>query len=242
MARKASTIDQYLAALPAAQRAALQKVRKTIRTASPRADECISYGLPAFRLDGRVLVALGATPSHCAFYPMSATTVAANRDALARYQTSKGAIRFQPNRSLPAALVRKLVKDRMAENARKGSSSFPADVVRLFQDAKILGVRAGTHQRYTAVWVIVAEGRVFVRSWNDKPAGWYRAFRKEPRGRVRVAGREIDVRARPTRSQRLQAAVSDAYGDKYDTNASRKWVRGFRAPKRQLTTLELVRA
>jgi len=242
MPRRPQTIDQYLSTLPAAQRVALEKVRRTVRTVAPRAKECISYGLAAFRLDERMLVALGATAGHCAFYPMSATTVAANRDALARYQTSKGAIRFQADRPLPATLVRKLVKERMSENARKGASSFSAEMVRLFQDAKILGIRAGTHHRYTGVWVVVTSGRVFVRSWNDKPTGWYRAFRKEPRGRVQVAAREIEVVARPTRSQRLRDAVSDAYAHKYDTKASQKWVRGFRAPSRQRTTLELVRA
>ena len=57
--------------------------------------------------------------------------------------------------------------------------------------AKILGVRAGAEHRYTGVWVVVVEGRVFVRSWNDKPTGWYRAFRVQPLGSIQFAGREI---------------------------------------------------
>ena len=110
------TIDEYLAALSDDKRAALQKLRKTIRAAAPKAEECISYQLPAFRLNG-MLVAFGATSNHCAFYPMSSSTVAAYKDELRDYDTSPGTIRFQPDRPLPAALVRKLVKARIAENA-----------------------------------------------------------------------------------------------------------------------------
>jgi len=116
---KLTTIDDYLAALPADQRAALQKLRQTIHAAAPRAEECISYGLAAFRQDG-MLVAFGATRTHCAFYPMSSTMVAAHAEELQRYDTSKGTIRFQPDQPLPATLVRKLVKARLVENqARK---------------------------------------------------------------------------------------------------------------------------
>src|SRR5919202_18913 len=106
--------------------------------------------------------------------------------------------------------------------------------------AKILGVRAGTEHRYTGVWVVVAEGRAFVRPWNDKPTGWYRAFQAEPRGSIQLAGREIAVRARRTRAERLRDAVTRAYAEKYDTKASEKWVRGFAEPRRAATTLELV--
>jgi uncharacterized protein YdhG (YjbR/CyaY superfamily) len=113
MAAKARTIDEYLAALRADQRAALQKLRKTIRAAAPKAEECISYSLPAFRQDG-MLVAFGARAGHCAFYPMSATTVETFQEELERYDTSKGTIRFQPEKPLPVALVRKLVKARLA--------------------------------------------------------------------------------------------------------------------------------
>jgi hypothetical protein len=106
--------------------------------------------------------------------------------------------------------------------------------------AKILGVRAGTEHRYTGVWVVVVEGRAFVRSWNDKPTGWYRAFQAEPLGSIQLAGREIAVRARQTRSERLREAVTRAYAAKYDTKASAKWVRGFAEPGRAVMTLELV--
>ena len=111
----ARNIDEYLAALSVDKRAALDKLRKAIRAAAPKAEECISYQLPAFRLNGRFLVAFGAAANHCAFYPGS-SPVAAHKDELKDYDTSKGTIRFQADKPLPAALVRKLVKARIAEN------------------------------------------------------------------------------------------------------------------------------
>jgi uncharacterized protein YdhG (YjbR/CyaY superfamily) len=117
MPGKPQTIDEYLAALSDDKRAALQKLRKTIRAAAPRAEECMSYQLPAFRLDGRLLVAFGATANHCAFYPMSSSTVEAHKGELEDYDTSKGTIRFHADNPLPVTLVRKLVRARIAENA-----------------------------------------------------------------------------------------------------------------------------
>jgi uncharacterized protein YdhG (YjbR/CyaY superfamily) len=113
---KSKTFDGYLASLPDDQRAALEKLRKTIKAAAPKAEEYVTYGIPAFRLDGKMLVAIGASAKHCAFYPGSSTTVAAHAKELAGYDTSKGTIRFQPEKPLPAALVRKLVKARIAES------------------------------------------------------------------------------------------------------------------------------
>lgn len=122
MARKPPTIDEYLARLSDDQRAALQRLRKAIKAAAPRAEECISYSLPAFCLDGRALVAFGATAKHCAFFPLSGTTIDAHRADLKNYNTSKGTIRFDAGRPLPVALVRKLVKARIAENAQRAES------------------------------------------------------------------------------------------------------------------------
>ena len=113
---KVKTVDEYLARVSDDKRVALQKLRQTIRAAAPRAEECISYQLPAYRQNG-MLVAFGATANHCAFYLMSAATVADHKADLAGYDTSKGTIRFQPDNPLPATLVRKLVKARIAENA-----------------------------------------------------------------------------------------------------------------------------
>jgi uncharacterized protein YdhG (YjbR/CyaY superfamily) len=121
MTKPSKEIDDYLAALDDDNRAALERLRKTIQSAAPKAEECISYRLPAFRLDGKTLVAFGATARHCAFYPMSASTIEAHQADLEGFDTSKGAIRFQPDRPLPAALVRKLVRARTAEN--RGSAA-----------------------------------------------------------------------------------------------------------------------
>ena len=115
MASSPKTIDEYLASLSEDKRTALEKLRRIIRAAAPKAEECISYQLPAFRLNG-MLVGFAATANHCAFYLMSSSTVEAHKDELKDYDTSKGTIRFQADNPLPAALVRKLVKARIAEN------------------------------------------------------------------------------------------------------------------------------
>jgi len=116
------TIDDYLAALEPAKRAALEKLRRDIRAAAPRAEEGISYQLPAFKLAGRLLVCFGAAAKHCAFYP-GAFPVEALGDALAGYATSKGTIRFPPERPLPTALVRKIVKLRIAQIGARGQQA-----------------------------------------------------------------------------------------------------------------------
>ena len=79
MASRPKTIDEYLAALSDDKRTALEKLRRAVRSAAPKAQECICYGLPAFRLDGKPLVAFGAAANHCAFYPMSGSTVEAHK-------------------------------------------------------------------------------------------------------------------------------------------------------------------
>jgi uncharacterized protein YdhG (YjbR/CyaY superfamily) len=117
MAGKPKTIDEYLASLSDDKRAALEKLRMIIKTVAPEAEECISYNLPAFRLNGRMLVAFGAAANHCAFYLMSATTVPAHQGELGDFDTSKGTIRFQPDKPIPTSLLRKLVKARIAENS-----------------------------------------------------------------------------------------------------------------------------
>lgn len=116
---RAKAVDAYLSALGDPQRTALEELRKAIRAAAPSAEECISYQLPAFRHHG-VLVGFGAAANHCALYLMSGTVVAAHRAELADYDVSKGTVRFDPARPLPAALVRRLVKARIAENEARG--------------------------------------------------------------------------------------------------------------------------
>jgi len=117
MPAKFKTIDDYLATVDADKRAVLEKLRKTIKSIVPKAEECFSYGLPAFRLNGKPVAAFAAAAKHCAYYPMSGSVVAALKEELKDYETSKGAIRFQADKPLPAALVRKLLKARLAENS-----------------------------------------------------------------------------------------------------------------------------
>ncbi len=123
----------------------------------------------------------------------------------------------------------------MPENAK-----FPDAVIDAFESAKIIGVRSGTRHAFTGVWVVVVGGRVFARSWSDKPTGWFRAFRREADGTVQVGALELPVRARFTRSGRTLGAVTRALAQKYNTKGSRKWVEGFAEPARELTTLEFV--
>ena len=123
MQTKPKSIDEYLAAVSTDKRAALEKLRKTIKAIVPKAEECISYQIPAFRLDGSALVGFGAAANHCAFYPMSASSIAAHKDDLKTYDTSKGTIRFQANKPLPVALIRKLVKARIKENEERARKS-----------------------------------------------------------------------------------------------------------------------
>lgn len=116
MPASTKTVSSYLAALPDDKRAALEKLRATIKSVAPKAEECMSYGIPAFKLNG-MLVGYGATARHCAFYLMSARTVGDFAEELEGYDTSKGTIRFAADRPLPVSLVRKLVKARIQENA-----------------------------------------------------------------------------------------------------------------------------
>jgi uncharacterized protein YdhG (YjbR/CyaY superfamily) len=118
MKGRPTTIDEYLAGVSPDKRAALEKLRRAITSAAPEAEECISYRIPAFRFDGRVIVYFGAATNHCSFYP-GAFPIEAHKDELEAYDTSKGTIRFQADHPLPAALVKRLVKTRIAENARR---------------------------------------------------------------------------------------------------------------------------
>lgn len=116
----AKTIDGYLAKVSPDKRAALEKLRKAIRAAVPKAEECISYGVPSFRLHGKFLVAFGVGADHCSFYPGG--TVGAHKKELKGYDTSKGTVRFPADKPLSAALVRKLVKARVADAERRRKS------------------------------------------------------------------------------------------------------------------------
>src|SRR5687767_219919 len=114
MPAKPTTIDEYLAGIGDDQRRALEKVREAIHAAAPGAEERISYGVPTFRVGGKSLVGFGAAANHCSFYVMSGSLLGEFERELAKYDTSKSTIRFAANKPLPAALVRKLVKARIA--------------------------------------------------------------------------------------------------------------------------------
>src|SRR5207249_11809885 len=116
MKRNPKTVDEYLASVNSDHSKALQKIRETVHAVAPNAQECISYGIPAFRLNGRSLVFFGAWANHCSFYPGSSTTLKNFRDDLKGFQVRKGTVRFSPDNPLPITLVKKLVKARIAEN------------------------------------------------------------------------------------------------------------------------------
>jgi uncharacterized protein YdhG (YjbR/CyaY superfamily) len=121
--RKPQTIDEYLARVDADHRDALQDLRQTIRGVAPNAEECISYAIPAVRLNGRLLVGFGAWSNHCSFYPMSSKTLKKFRNELRNFQTSKGTLRFSPDKPMPVALVKKLLKARIAENNARANKN-----------------------------------------------------------------------------------------------------------------------
>jgi uncharacterized protein YdhG (YjbR/CyaY superfamily) len=116
------TIDEYLAALSTEKREALEKLRSEIKSAAPEAEECMSYGIPGFRLNGKLLVSFGAAAKHCAFYP-GAHPIEAHKYELGSYSLSRGTIRFQEDKPLPSSLVQTLVKTRIAEHAAQRSSA-----------------------------------------------------------------------------------------------------------------------
>ncbi len=118
--------------------------------------------------------------------------------------------------------------------------SFSKAVVEAFRNAKIIGVRSGSEHRYTGVWVVVVDDRIFARSWSDQPTGWFRAFKEEPRGSVQVGEREVRVQSKALRSTKMRDAVTAAFAEKYPTKGSQKWVEGFAEPERVVNTIEFV--
>jgi len=121
---------------------------------------------------------------------------------------------------------------------------FSKPVVAAITKDKILGVRAGSDDhRFIGVWMVVVDGRVFIRSWGLKRRSWYTAFREGSTGTIQAAGRELRVRAITSVPEKTKAAVDAAYAEKYNTPGSMKFVRGFkRSKKRRDTTTELVPA
>jgi hypothetical protein len=124
---------------------------------------------------------------------------------------------------------------------RPAKSTFPPSVLALLRASRMLAIRAGDEHRFIGIWFVMVGDRVFVRPYYDDPAGWHRAFQKDPRGAITVgkSKRVIPVRARTARGPGLFDKVDAAYASKYDTAASQKWVRGFHQQRRRKTTTEL---
>lgn len=120
MRRKPETVAQYLAGVDAVKRAALKKLRVAIKAALPGAEECMAYGIPSYRLHGKLVVSFGVGRDHCSLYAGSTPLERYERE-LSNYSTSKGTVRFAPDRPLPAALVQKLVRVQVAARIRKPS-------------------------------------------------------------------------------------------------------------------------
>jgi len=111
------TIDEYLETVSGDRRSALKSLRKTIRSLIPKSEECISYGIPAFRLDGRVVAGFCATAKGCSYFPFSGSTLKTLADHLASYDKTKSSLHFLADKPLPSTLVRRLIKARIAERA-----------------------------------------------------------------------------------------------------------------------------
>ena len=119
--------DEYLAAVPEPARSTLSKIRATIQSmVPPETTESIGYGMPTFRYKG-ALVAFGAFSDHCSFFPMSAALIEEFKDDLKKYETAKGTIRFALDKPLPTALLKRIVRARIAQNnaKQKGTGGAP---------------------------------------------------------------------------------------------------------------------
>jgi uncharacterized protein YdhG (YjbR/CyaY superfamily)/GNAT superfamily N-acetyltransferase len=162
VAKKPTTIDEYLAGVSPDRRAALERLRKTIRALLPDAEECISYAMPAFRFDGHVVAGFLATAKGCSYFPFSGTTLARLSAELTKYSRTKSALHFDPQRPLPIALVRKLVKVRIAETALRKTGE-PSTRSRR---ARTRPIQAKGHAaRRTAVGMVFRE--VTTATWTD---------------------------------------------------------------------------
>lgn len=121
MAGGAGLVDAYLAALPAVPRAALEKLRKQVRAAAPKATEKMAYGMPTFVHEGN-LVHMAAFKDHCSFFPGRSGVTEALKEELQGFEVAKGTIRFTPGKPIPAALVKRIVRMRVAENEARAAA------------------------------------------------------------------------------------------------------------------------
>jgi uncharacterized protein YdhG (YjbR/CyaY superfamily) len=118
-ATRDQAIDEYLARVSPSSRALLQELRKTIRAFVPEVEECISYRLPAFRFQGRIIAGFAATSDGCSYYPFSGRTLRTLAGDVDGYAQTKGALHFGPEKPLPTALVRMLLEVRIAEGGHR---------------------------------------------------------------------------------------------------------------------------
>ena len=126
MKSKAKTIEEYLAALSDDKRAALQRLRNTIRAAAPRAEECISYQMPAYRLHGGAVLSFAGWKQHYSLYGATGHLVQAFEDDLAPYEVDKGTIRFPMSRPVPVKLIERIAKFRAREAAERAQKKLAA--------------------------------------------------------------------------------------------------------------------
>jgi uncharacterized protein YdhG (YjbR/CyaY superfamily) len=115
------SIDEYLAALDERKRTSLQELRRTILGIIPNAEECISYGMPAFRLDGKVIAGFAAFKNHLSYLPHSGSVFRELTDDLAGYDSTPGSLHFPIDQPLPKALVGKLIAIRLKEVRSRAS-------------------------------------------------------------------------------------------------------------------------
>jgi len=108
-------IDRYLAGLDEPQRSTLEALRTSIMEVVPGAEQCISYGMPAFKVQGKTVAGFAAFKNHLSYLPHSGSVLATLTDDVAPYETSKGSLKFAINNPLPKRLVKKLIHTRMAE-------------------------------------------------------------------------------------------------------------------------------
>lgn len=119
---------------------------------------------------------------------------------------------------------------------------FSRPILAAIDESKILGIRAGARSdhRFIGIWAVVVDGRVFARSWTQKPGGWYRTLRQDPLATIQIGDRKVRIRAVKARGSRICERIEQAYARKYPTPGSAKFVRGFRTLRRRETTMEFV--
>jgi hypothetical protein len=120
------------------------------------------------------------------------------------------------------------------------AARFPRSVLSRIQDDTYLYIRAGSEHRFIGIWAVVVDGRVFVRSWSLKPRSWWRTFLDDPRGAIRLGARELPVRARQAKGEKLNDAIDRAYLEKFPTPGWIKYAKDLARPKSRATTTELL--